>query len=104
MAKSVTVKPVVAKAAADKVASVKQQIIEKFQENEKDTGSARVQVALLTHRINSLTDHLKTHKKDKHSRRGLLQMVGQRRRMLAFIDSTQGEDAVKKIKREVGME
>lgn len=55
------------------------------QQHAKDTGSAPVQVAILTDRINSLTDHLKTHKKDKHSRRGLLGLVGRRRRLLRYL-------------------
>lgn len=63
----------------------KLEIIEKFGKNEKDTGSAEVQVALLTERIKELTEHLKMHKKDHHSRRGLLMMVGQRRRFLKYI-------------------
>ena len=53
----------------------------------KDTGSPEVQVAILTERITALTDHLKTHKKDKHSRRGLLMMVGKRRKLLAYLES-----------------
>jgi small subunit ribosomal protein S15 len=59
-------------------------IIKKFGENEQDTGSTRVQVALLTERINDLTEHLRTHRKDHHSRRGLLMLVGQRRRLLDY--------------------
>ncbi|MDR2505090.1 MAG: 30S ribosomal protein S15 [Oscillospiraceae bacterium] len=66
----------------------KQAIIEKFGRHEGDTGSAEVQIALLTDRINHLNEHLKTHKKDHHSRRGLLLMVGQRRRMLGYLHST----------------
>ncbi len=57
----------------------KEELIKKYGRHEGDTGSAEVQIALLTERINSLTDHLRTHKKDHHSRRGLLMMVGQRR-------------------------
>ena len=63
----------------------KKEIIGKFQINEKDTGSSEVQVALLTARINHLTDHLRTHPKDFHSRRGLLKMVGQRKGLLNYI-------------------
>lgn len=59
--------------------------IKEFQLHEKDTGSADVQIALLTERINHLTDHLRTHKKDHHSRRGLLMMVGKRRRLLNYL-------------------
>jgi len=60
-------------------------IIEDHKTHETDTGSPEVQVALLTARINQLTDHLKVHKKDFHSRRGLMMMVGRRRRMLAYL-------------------
>lgn len=63
----------------------KQQIIEEFQTHPGDTGSSEVQIALLTARIEHLTEHLKTHKKDHHSRRGLLQLVGQRRRLLDYL-------------------
>jgi small subunit ribosomal protein S15 len=59
--------------------------ISQFKTHEKDTGSAEVQVALLTERINQLTEHLKKHEHDHHSRRGLLQMVGQRRRLLTYL-------------------
>lgn len=60
-------------------------IINEFKTHESDTGSAEVQIALLTARINLLTEHLKQHKKDHHSRRGLLMMVGQRRRLLNYL-------------------
>lgn len=63
----------------------KQQIMQEFATKEGDTGSSQVQVALLTHRINELNEHLKVHKKDHHSRRGLLQMVGRRKRLLDYI-------------------
>ncbi|HEA47073.1 MAG TPA: 30S ribosomal protein S15 [bacterium] len=63
----------------------KKEIVAKYRLNEKDTGSPEVQIALLTERINSLTEHLKTHKKDHHSRRGLLKMVGRRRRLLDYL-------------------
>lgn len=66
----------------------KQQIIAEYAVKEGDTGSPEVQVALLTARINHLTEHLKVHKKDHHSRRGLLQMVGQRRGLLDYLKST----------------
>lgn len=65
----------------------KKEVISKYRLNEKDTGSPEVQIALLTERINSLTKHLETHKKDHHSRRGLLKMVGQRRRLLDYLES-----------------
>mgnify|MGYP001059629819 CR=1 FL=1 len=63
----------------------KKVIIEKYRVHENDTGSPEVQVAMLTERINSLTQHLKEHKKDHHSRRGLLKMVGQRRNLLNYL-------------------
>ena len=63
----------------------KQQIINEYRRDEKDTGSSEVQIALLTERINELTEHLKVHKKDNHSRRGLLKMVGRRRNLLAYL-------------------
>ena len=65
--------------------------IAKFGKNEKDTGSAEVQIALLTDRINHLTEHLKSHKKDPHSRRGLLMLVGKRRRFLDYIKANDVE-------------
>lgn len=63
----------------------KEQIIEKFGESGTDTGKTEVQIAILTERIKYLTEHLKTHKKDHHSRRGLLKLVGQRRRLLRYL-------------------
>jgi small subunit ribosomal protein S15 len=66
----------------------REEIIKKFQMHEGDRGSSRVQVALLTARINHLTGHFKAHHKDHHSRRGLLKMVGQRRRLLDYIRRT----------------
>ncbi|MEJ5229591.1 MAG: 30S ribosomal protein S15 [Pseudothermotoga sp.] len=63
----------------------KQQIIEQFRINEKDTGSVEVQVAILTARIRHLTEHLKNHPKDFHSRRGLMKMVGRRRKFLKYL-------------------
>ena len=65
-------------------AEEKAQVIKEFATKEGDTGSPEVQVAILSKRISNLTEHLKTHKKDFHSRRGLLQMVGQRRRLLDY--------------------
>jgi len=64
---------------------IKENIIKEYGLKEGDTGSPEVQVALLTYRINDLNEHLKTHQKDHHSRRGLLKMVGQRRNMLAYL-------------------
>lgn len=61
------------------------QIIGDFQTHESDTGSPEVQIALLTTRINQMIEHLRTHKQDHHSRRGLLKMVGRRRRLLAYL-------------------
>ncbi len=66
----------------------KREIIEQFAIHEGDTGSPEVQVALLTWRINHLTEHLKVHKKDEHSRRGLLKLVGRRRRLLRYLERT----------------
>ena len=63
----------------------KTEIMKAYATHEGDTGSPEVQIAVLTRRINDLTEHLKTHKKDHHSRRGLLKMVGQRRSMLAYL-------------------
>ncbi|MDK2836606.1 MAG: small subunit ribosomal protein [Thermosediminibacterales bacterium] len=63
----------------------KDSIIEKYRLHESDTGSPEVQIAILTERINHLTEHLKEHKKDHHSRRGLLKMVGQRRGLLNYL-------------------
>ena len=64
---------------------MKSQIIEKYKREEKDTGSPEVQIALLTERINELTEHLKVHAKDNHSRRGLWKMVGKRRNLLNYL-------------------
>jgi len=69
----------------------KKEIIEHFKLHEKDTGSPEVQVAILSNRISYLTDHFKTHKKDHHSRRGLLKLVGQRRRLLNYLRKTDFE-------------
>mgnify|MGYP001458791250 FL=1 len=65
----------------------KQDVINEYATKDGDTGSPEVQIAILTERITNLTDHLKTHKKDHHSRRGLLMMVGQRRRLLDYLKS-----------------
>lgn len=64
----------------------KQEILTTYAKKEGDTGSTEVQIALLTERINELTEHLKTHKKDEHSRRGLLIMVGKRKRLLSYLE------------------
>ena len=63
----------------------KQAVIEKYRDSSNDTGSAPVQIAVLTERINSLTDHFRAHPKDHHSRRGLLTMVSKRRRLLSYL-------------------
>jgi len=78
----------------------KKEIIEKFKEHPQDTGSASVQVALLTERIKYLTEHLKKHKKDFHSRRGLLMLVGRRRRLLQYLkrkDPKRYEEVIKEL-------
>jgi small subunit ribosomal protein S15 len=69
-------------------AEAKRDIVSKFGKSDDDTGSTEVQVALLTVRINHLTEHLREHKKDHHSRRGLLMLVGQRRRLLKYMQKT----------------
>ena len=70
---------------------LREKVIQDYRLHESDTGSTDVQVALLTHRINELTDHFKTHVKDHHSRRGLLKLVGQRRRLLDYLKSRDAE-------------
>lgn len=69
----------------------KKKVITKFAKHQKDTGSAEVQIAILTNRINELTEHLKEHKKDNHSRRGLLLMVGKRRKLLNYLKNSKPE-------------
>jgi small subunit ribosomal protein S15 len=69
----------------------KQEIIGKFKKHDADTGSPEVQIALLTERIEQLTEHFKKHKKDHHSRRGLLRLVNSRRKLLAYLKSTDRE-------------
>jgi small subunit ribosomal protein S15 len=80
----------------------KREIISQFGENENDTGNTRVQVALLTARINELTEHLRTHSKDHHSRRGLLMLVGQRRRLLAYLQR-ENLEGYRALIRELGL-
>lgn len=78
----------------------KKQIIEDFKTHDKDTGSSEVQIAMLTKRINLLTEHLKEHKKDHHSRRGLLKMVGRRRALLNYLrkkDLDRYKDVIQKL-------
>lgn len=76
--------------------------VQKYQSHESDTGSTRVQVALLTERINYLTDHFRAHKKDHHGRRGLLKMVGRRRRLLNYLKRTD-VDGYRQIVQELGL-
>ena len=80
----------------------KSEIIDQFKIHEKDTGSSNVQIALLTKRINDLTDHFKVHPKDHHSRRGLLKMVGQRRRLLNYL-KVKDPDQYKSLIQELGL-
>ena len=80
----------------------KQEIIEKYARHEGDTGSPEVQIALLSERIKSLTEHLKTHKKDHHSRRGLFIMVGQRKGLLNYLYEQEIE-RYRSIKKELGI-
>ena len=90
-----------AKKAGKHVKKDKKTIIDKHQAHKKDTGSPRVQIAILTERINSLTGHLQEHKKDNHSRRGLLMMVGKRRRLLRYVQNNNKdlyEDIIKSLK------
>ena len=78
----------------------KQEIIATYRRDEKDTGSPEVQIALLTERINNLTEHLKTHQKDNHSRRGLFKMVGSRRSLLNYLakkDIQSYREVIKKL-------
>ena len=78
----------------------KKEIVKAYKEHEKDTGSASVQIALLTERINSLSEHFKAHKKDHHSRHGLLRMVSIRRRLLEYLkkkDLNGYQDIIKKL-------
>ena len=77
----------------------KQDVINEYATKDGDTGSPEVQIAILTERITNLTDHLKTHKKDHHSRRGLLMMVGQRRRLLDYLKSNKSDRYDELIKR-----
>lgn len=77
----------------------KQELMSEYQVHETDTGSADLQVAMLTERINQLTEHLKKNKKDYASRRGLLKMIGRRRRLLSFIQNESRERYLELIKR-----
>lgn len=85
-----------------KIKTQKNDVIKKYGDHEKDTGSPKVQIALLTERIKYLSDHLKKHKKDKHSRRGLLKIVGERRRLIKYLERTsESQDDVKKFLKEM---
>ena len=83
-------------------AEIKQELIKKFAQTENDTGSPEVQVAILTTRITNLSEHFKTHKKDNHSRRGLLKLVSQRRKILDYVKS-KNEDRYKTLIKELGI-
>ncbi len=80
----------------------KMEVISKYQLHDRDTGSIEVQIALLSERINRLTEHLKVHKKDFHSRRGLLMMVGHRRRLLEYL-RRKDTDKYRELVRELGL-
>ena len=80
----------------------KQEIINQYRRDEKDTGSSEVQIALLTERINELTEHLKVHKKDNHSRRGMLKMVGKRRNLLNYL-TKKDEESYKALVEKLGL-
>ena len=80
----------------------KDEIIKKHAKKEGDTGSPAVQIALLTERINHLTEHLKVHKQDKHSRRGLMKMVGQRKGLLNYLEKTNLEE-FRELKKKLGI-
>ena len=76
----------------------KEKIIKKFGKDNKDTGSTEVQVAILTHRISELTEHLKIHKKDKHTRRGLVALVSQRKKLLKYLVRSDSDSYLKLVK------
>ena len=80
----------------------KRELVERFGDTPTDTGKAEVQIALLTERINQLTEHLRTHKKDHHSRRGLLMLVGQRRRLLNYLQRS-NLDRYRALVKELGL-
>lgn len=82
--------------------TAKQSVISKFKTHEKDTGSAEVQIALLTQRIEHLSDHFKGHAKDHQSRRGLLKMVGQRRRLLEYLKN-KNADNYRRVTKDLGL-
>jgi small subunit ribosomal protein S15 len=83
-------------------AEQKAELVQRFGKDENDTGATQVQVALLTHRINHLTEHLRTHRHDHHSRRGLLMLVGRRRRFLNYLQKKDLE-GYRSLIRELGL-
>jgi small subunit ribosomal protein S15 len=83
-------------------AEAKREVVQKFGKSDGDTGSTEVQVALLTQRINHLTEHLREHTKDHHSRRGLLMLVGQRRRLLKYLQKS-NLDRYRELIKELGL-
>ena len=80
----------------------KQEIVKKFGNNDLDTGSPEVQIAILTHRIRELTDHVKVHKKDNHTRRGLVQLVSKRKRLLKYL-VRKNVDSYENLVKELGI-
>ena len=76
----------------------KEKYVKKFGKSNSDTGSSEVQIAILTHRIRELTDHVKVHKKDKHTRRGLVQLVSKRKKMLKYLVRSDSKSYLKLIK------
>lgn len=88
--------------AQTQTTTTKGDVISKYQVHDKDTGSPAVQIAILTDRINKLIAHLQQHKQDKSSRRGLLKLVGQRRKWLTYMERTEPQN-VDKLKKELGL-
>jgi len=81
----------------------KKEVLAKHAMHDKDTGSPRAQIALLTERIKYLAEHLKSHKKDKHSRKGLLKIVGSRRKLIKYIERTEEKVEVEKFLKQMGL-
>lgn len=98
MAKTATPSKATASKPAEKVTTDKKNLVKKHGLHAKDTGSAEVQIAIFTTKIAQLTDHLKLHKKDNHSRRGLLAMVSKRRRLLDYLQKTSQDRYVAIVK------
>jgi small subunit ribosomal protein S15 len=84
-------------------AKTKKKLIKKYKLSDSDTGSPQIQIALLTERIKQLTKHLSNHKKDFHSRRGLLHLVGQRRRLIKYLEKTD-PDSLEKLQKDLKLE